>query len=43
VSVRIASPISISVENQLSRGGAVENQAKVKCAFNVAEEALQRS
>jgi hypothetical protein len=43
VSVRTASPISVGVENQLSRGGAVENQAEVECALNVAEEALQRS
>jgi hypothetical protein len=42
MSVRTTSPGSVSVDNYLSRG-AVENQAKINCATNVAEEALQRS
>jgi hypothetical protein len=41
-SVRTANPINVGVDNQLSRG-AVENQAKVNHASNVAVEALQRN
>jgi hypothetical protein len=41
-SVRTASPISVGVDNQLSRGGGVKNQAEVNRAMDVAE-ALQRS
>ena len=41
--VRTASPISVGVDNQLSRGRAVKNQTKVHSATDVAEETLQRS
>jgi hypothetical protein len=43
VGVRTTSPVSVGVDNQLSRGGAVKDQAEVNCAMDVAEEALQRS
>jgi hypothetical protein len=42
-SVRTASPVNICVDNQLSRGGAVDNQAIVNRATDVAKEALQCS
>ena len=42
-SVRTASPVSVGVDNQLSRGRSVKNQAEVNSATDVAEEALQRS
>jgi hypothetical protein len=43
VSLRTTSPISVSVDNQLSRGGAEKDQVGVDRATDVAEEALQRS
>ena len=42
-SVRTASPVSVGVDNQLSRGKTVKNQAEVNSATDVAEETLQRS
>ena len=42
-SVRTGSPVSVGVDNQLSRGGSVKNQAEVNSATDVAEESLQRS
>ena len=42
-SVRTASPVSVGVDNQLSRGRAVKDQAVVHSASDVAEETLQRS
>jgi hypothetical protein len=41
--VRTTSLVSVDVDNQLSRGGATENQTEVNRAMNVAEEALQRN
>ena len=42
-SVRTASPVSVGVDNQLSRGGAVKNQAEVNSATDIAEETFERS
>ena len=42
-SVRTACPVSVGVDNQLSRGRAVKHQAEVHSATDVAEEVLQRS
>jgi hypothetical protein len=42
-SVRTASPVSVGIDNQLSRGGSVKNQAEVNSATNVVEESLQRN
>ena len=46
-SVRTASPVSVGVDNQLSRGrgrlASVKDQAEAHSATNVAEETLQRS
>ena len=42
-SVRAASPVSVGVDHQLSRGRAVKYQAEVHSATNVPEETLQRS
>ena len=42
-SVRTASPVSVGVDNQLSRGRAVKNQAEVNSATDIAEETLQHN
>ena len=42
-SVRTASPVSVGVDNQLSRGRAVKNQTEVNSATDIAEETLLRS
>ena len=42
-SVRTASPVSVGVDNQLSRERAVQNHAEVNSATDVAEETLQHS
>ena len=42
-SVRAASPVSLGVDHQLSRGRAVKHQAEVHSATDLAEETLQRN
>ena len=42
-SVRAASPVSVGVDHQLSRGRAVKYQAEGHSATDVPEETLQRS
>ena len=42
-SVRAASPVSVGVDHQLSRGRAVKHQAEVHSATDVAEEKSLRS
>jgi len=42
-SVRTSSPVSVGVDNQLSRRRPVKNQAEVNSATDVSEETLQHS
>ena len=43
VSVWIASAVSVGVDNQLSRGRAMKNQAEVNSATDIVEQTLQHS